>query len=124
MEQFANPEILKTMTLGEKLLDSLTVLGLGMGITFVVLVALIYAIKVLKIFSGTKSKPVEAKKVVESAPKKESATDEELVAVIAAAIASATGQSTSDFRIQSITRVSEPLPAWAQAGLMNNMKRL
>lgn len=42
--------------------------------------------------------------------------DMELIAVIAAAIASSTGMELGDFRVKSIVRIPETSPVWARIG--------
>ncbi len=74
MGDFANPEILKTLSIGEKLINSLSVTVLGMTITFLILVILMFSIKLL---SKVANRTVSTKLVED---------DTELVAVITAAI--------------------------------------
>ncbi len=87
---------------------------IGMGTVFVMLVFISILIWLLgfipKLFSGEKKKAVsesaEAVSVVESAVTETAQTeDRELVAVIAAAIAAATGASTDSFVVRSIRKV-------------------
>ena len=85
---------------------------LGMGTVFVMLIAIaliIYCFKIIPVIQkkfAKKAEPAaEAPKVapVAAAPVQET-DDLELVAVIAAAIAAATGTSTDDFVVRSIKR--------------------
>jgi hypothetical protein len=48
--------------------------------------------------------------------------NEEIVAVIEAAIYAAFGNSASKFRIKTIKRVSSDMPEWRKAGLYSQMK--
>lgn len=142
MERFADPTILETMSLGEKLLDSALVMLLGMGVTFLVLVFLMFSIGMLRLLFQDKKKvdkPAEKQPVAEpvkAVPVPEgddellavitaalAASQEDVVAVIAAAIA-AMETPGRRLKIQSIRRVSEPMPIWAQDGLMKNMRRM
>ena len=140
MERFADPTILETMTIGEKLLDSAIVMLLGMGITFLVLIVLMGSISLLKLaFQDRKMKAAS----VDSRPTQPAAvpaknTDDELLAVISAAIAAsqediialiaaaiaAMETPGTTLRIQSIRRVTPPMPAYAHSGLLRNMRRI
>lgn len=144
MEQFSNPDLINSLGLGDKLLNSLLVMVLGMGITFIVLIGLMVFIALLKSFSGHKKEvkkesiiQPEPVKVVEkkalSLPKDDDellaviaaaiqAQDDELVAVIASVIAML--DQTSPLKIQSIKRINPPMPAWAQSGLNRNLRRI
>lgn len=146
MEQFSNPDLINSLGLGDKLLNSLLVMVLGMGITFLVLVGLMAFIALLKSFSGHKNTvhkeeiplssapaaPVE--KTVLALPSDDDellaviaaaiqAQDDELVAVIASVIAMLEQQS-SHLKIQSIKRLNPAMPAWAQSGLNSNLRRI
>lgn len=143
MERFADPTILETMSLGEKLLDSALVMLLGIGVTFLVLIFLMFSIGLLRLLFQGKTKaeePARPKQPV-AAPAKAvpvpagddelmavitaalAASQEDVIAVIAAAVA-AMETPGRRLKIQSIRRVSEPMPIWAQDGLMKNMTRM
>lgn len=143
MERFTDPTILETMSVGEKLLDSLLVMVLGMGVTFLVLVFLMFSIGVLRVlFQGKKATEDKARpKQPVAAPAKANTAgdDDELIAVINAAIAASQQEdiiaviagaiaametSGRRLKIQSIRRVTDPMPIWAQDGLMKNMRRI
>ena len=97
---------------------------------FVVLILIAFLISGLKAFSG------EDKKKVESKPeaKKESVNTplvtiqedpnqitEELVAVIAAAVAANLGMNIPDINIKSIRRVPQMTSTWSNAGTMKGI---
>ena len=93
---------------------------MGILIVFLILVIIMMVIKAMALFSGEKKvkKPV-VEAPVQSAPETVSETapetdDLELVAVITAAIAAMTGESTSDFVVRSYKKV--PGRAWNKAG--------
>ena len=117
----------------EQLLMSLKVMVLGMGTVFVALIALIYVIeltnKVLNIaqqesrqdtnraetdvnkseavnenFSGSKTNEVIQE------------DEEEIIAVITAAIAASLNRSTHDIVVRSVKRVPYNTPAWNRIG--------
>lgn len=49
MERLADPNIMETLSLGEKLSESLLVMLLGVGIVFAVLVLLMFCIRLLTV---------------------------------------------------------------------------
>lgn len=141
MERFVDPTILETMSLGEKLLNSLQVMLLGVAVTFSVLIFLMFSIWILRLlFQGKKAAPDTArpKQPVAAPAKPQESTDDELMAVITAALAASQDDVIAviagaiaametpgrRLKIQSIRRVSEPMPIWAQDGLMNNMRKI
>ena len=97
---------------------------MGILIVFLILVIIMTVIKAMALFSGekkakNKQAPLMQQAPVQKAPEKASEnapeTDElELVAVITAAIAAMTGESTSDFVVRSYKKVSGN--AWNKAG--------
>jgi len=104
---------------------------LGMGITFSVLIVLMFVISLFKRFSAPdeptptakgkpspKAKPAVEKTVEQSALR----TDEGLVAAIAASIAMMLGISASNIRIRDIRRVADTLPVWHRAGIADQMQ--
>ncbi len=86
MENFANPEFIKTLSMGEKFSYSLTVTLLGMGITFLILVLLMFSIKLLSKVALKASEKTKEKGVVLEQD------DLELVAAISAAITEYSGK--------------------------------
>lgn len=105
------------MTLGEKLNEGLITLVLGMGTVFAVLIFLWFIIAVVGKILGAATKSKAPKKaaepvsapvpaaVSEPAPEVESGiSDEELVAVMAAAIAAFGGENAPRMRIRSVRR--------------------
>jgi len=115
------------------LLDSLIITVFSMAVVFGVLVLIAYLIKLLKAIStDKKEKQVEnirqeavANKMDEIIEDREQTEDEELVAVISAAIAASLGVSIPEINIKAIRRINQPMPSWAQAGRTEQiMKRL
>ncbi len=103
------------MTLGEKLNAGLVTLVLGMGTVFAVLIFLWVIIALVGKILGAATKSKAPKKaaepapapaaVSEPAPEVESGiSDEELVAVMAAAIAAFGGENAPRMRIRSVRR--------------------
>ena len=103
----------KVYTLGETMTKAAMNTAMGMGTVFVMLIVISLIISCFTLINKVQSK-VENKKaaaapapaVVEAAPAPvvPQTDDLELVAVIAAAIAAATGTSTDDFVVRSIKR--------------------
>ena len=100
--------------------DSLLITLFSMILVFVVLLAISYLIELLRIATNgkveTKDTLVKENKTMEEIPEKENLNDEELVAVIAAAIAASMGVGIPDINIKSINRVSPSEPKWAETG--------
>ncbi|MDN5352577.1 MAG: glutaconyl-CoA/methylmalonyl-CoA decarboxylase subunit delta [Clostridiales bacterium] len=126
LERFQHFGTFSQMSLGDKLVASLYVTLLGMGITFTALI-IIWGVTTLMSKSIRKS---EMKKTLESATvqavatakgkalptenaidKGETLEDELLIAVITAAIVAATGKS---FTIKTIRRVDDQAPVWGK----------
>lgn len=92
---------------------------------FAVLILIAFLISGLKAFGGEKnekieSKPKEIKETIESIVVTEdpSMITEELVAVIAAALAANLGMDIPDINIKSIRRVPQMTTAWSNVGSM------
>lgn len=129
LERFADPGLIGAMSFGEKMLASVYVAMLGMGITFLALVLLWAAIAAMSriLASAEKRKAAPAVMVAPQAaavPQAEPAQDEsELVAVIAAAIAAATGRDIERIVVRDIRRVGEGQPIWRQAGIQRQVSK-
>lgn len=134
LERFADPTIIQSMSFGEKMMASVYVAVLGMGITFIALVILWGAIAIMsRVIAGFENKKTEVKvvkeqPVVDSSPVEasvqESASDEkELVAVITAAIAAITEQPANQIFVRNIRRVEGNLPAWQRAGIAKQVAK-
>ena len=99
---------------------------MGILIVFLILVIIMMVIKAMALLSGEKKSKNKQASLTQSAPvQKEAETvpettpetdDLELVAVITAAIAAMTGESTSDFVVRSYKKVHGN--AWNKAGRM------
>lgn len=128
---FLNKDTIHTLTLNQKMFFSLVVTVLGMGITFVGLIVIQYMIGITSVIvRGIEKRlnkavtidksPALMPEVIQVTPKAVSSdTDElneELVAVITAAIAASLQTHTSNIVVKNIRRVSQTAPAWATAG--------
>lgn len=121
------------MTIQEALSKGLETTVIGLIIVFTVLLVLMIVLKIMeKIFYKPDSKN-EAKvqmpkqEKIEKAPEfvKPITTDvedeEELIAVLTAAIAASLNTSTYNLKIKSYRRVSGNAPAWKRAGLTDTI---
>ncbi len=99
-------------SLGEKMSNAGMNTIMGIGTVFVILIVIcliIYAFRLIPYFMNRNKKEqvevVKSSPVVEQIAARETQQDDlELVAVIAAAVAAATGQTTDDFVVRSIKR--------------------
>lgn len=102
----------------------------GMGIVFIVLVALQYILKSMKVvFYKEKKEGAEVTQVPEKRPAEavmpqinnvEAATDDELAAVITAALMSCLG-SRSNIIVRHIRRVDDQTPVWGKVSRTDQM---
>ena len=108
----------------DTLIFGLTVALIGMAIVFAGLVVLIGLVKLLVLATGSIGKPKQEKKAAEpapvAAPVVEAAVpaagaDDELIAVITAAIAAMMDGDNSGFVVRHVRRVSNT-PAWSKSG--------
>lgn len=113
------------ITMGEALSTGGIVTVTGIGIVFAVLVILMLVLMLFKvIFARNAKKPEQTKAAqvpvqVPAAPvkKDDDMDEEELVAVLTAAVAASLNTSTYNLRIKSYRRVDTKRPAWNKAGI-------
>ena len=128
MEQFLNPALRsgEGIQLGDALKVGGMVTGVGLFIVFSVLVILMIVLMLFKIIfyrpQTNKQKnlgSVEVKKEVVEVKEqvKEPVNDEELIAILTAAIAASLNTSTYNLKIKSYRRVGNNAPSWNRAGL-------
>jgi sodium pump decarboxylase gamma subunit len=122
----ADPQAIHTLSTNEKVSIVLFVAGLGMAVTFAVLIFLWFAISVLssvlRNFGEEKKKPQPVKKVEPVVAVEETEEeDEELVAVIAAAVAASLNTSIHNIVVKNIVRVNDHSPSWAKTGRIEQM---
>lgn len=123
LEQFANPELLDGLSFGDKLSGSIMVTILGMGITFLALIILMGATMLLSKLAYREA-PAVVKVPAKKAVKKEvpiatEDDDEELIAVLSAAIAASTGKAVNSIVVRGYREVTNGIPAWSGSSLMN-----
>lgn len=108
------------LTLGEALKTGATTTVLGLSIVFSVLIILMIVLALFKVIFYRAPKK-EIKPVTTAVSVNETAqedTDEdELIAVLAAAVAASLNTSTYNLRIKSYRRTDNKTPSWNKAGL-------
>lgn len=121
----ADPQAIKTLSFMEKMAAGLVVSFLGMGITFIALIILQLIIGLLARFAATGSREPLQKLEIDTAAAvddtADQAEDEELVAVISAAIAMKMQPAGKNIIIRSIRRIEDPSLAWSKAGIFDQM---
>ena len=128
MEIFSNPEVMHTLSFGEKMLASTITMIMGLGITFTVLILIWIFIAIMGKVLGTGSKPKAAPAAAAAAPAPvetkapaEEASDDSLVAVIAAAIAAYQGANANNLVVKKITRLSGDNTPWGASALEDRL---
>lgn len=129
MERFADPNLFVGLTFGEKLSGSLVTTLMGMGTTFTILALLWFIIAMTSKLIQRSEKKAEAAAAAPVAPapqagvapaaaEEETATNnDELVAVLMAAIEASSGSEyVNKLRISKISRIAGARPAWNMAG--------
>lgn len=129
LDRLANQAEIVNMTMSEKLAATFYVTILGMGITFLVLIFLQYCIVFMSaMLNREKGKAAVAVKEsnvslerpvpVDLQPESE---DEELIAVLTAAVAACMGRPADTFVVRNVLRIQDGTPNWAKAGLLEQM---
>ncbi|NLM12349.1 MAG: OadG family protein [Epulopiscium sp.] len=114
----------------EEFLNGLMVTVIGMGVTFLALIALSYILDIFRILAeGPSSKKVEEPKQEEIVIKEEVYEEEipeqddlELIAVITAAIAASLDTTTDQLRVRSFRRINSNTSAWSKAGRISQVQ--
>ena len=125
LTQLANPETIHTLPLVANILSGLIVTMLGMGITFISLIALQVIISLLARFTapsaGQAALQPPAPTVAAGREADAAGGDDELVAVITAAIAMYPSLAQKNIVIRNIRRIENQVPAWNRAGMLDQM---
>lgn len=133
LELMRNPEYVANMSVAEKFSGGLLVTALGMGITFCVLLILWGSIVVMsRMLNGSpkknQEKPVVIQKtavqpvVQEAVVDANDGADEELIAVITAAIAASLNTSMHNIIVRNITEYPSRQVAWSKAGIAEQIQ--
>lgn len=113
--------------------QGLIVTVFSMAVVLAVLLLISYLINILKVTTNGKDKKVQPEetealvekkqKYVEKGALNKNVDDEELTAVIAAAISASMGVSIPDINIKAIRRVSQNTSTWAEMGRKEQISR-
>lgn len=125
---------IESLSTGERVLGSLQVTLLGVGIVFTALLFLYLTIVIMdKVLNKPEAKPApkvqeplsQVKEIVEEeSAEEESVDDTELVAVITAAVAASLNTSTHNIIVRNIVRTSDATPAWGRMGRIEQINRM
>lgn len=114
----------ESVQLGEALSAGLKVTVVGLSIVFAVLIVLMIVLVLFRVIFYKEAKNNVNEKQIESVPSpipqkvSESKNEnDELIAVITAAIAANLGTEESKFKIRSYRRIPNKKPAWNRAGI-------
>jgi sodium pump decarboxylase gamma subunit len=127
LKQFADPGVMHSLSMADKLLAGLVTTLLGMGITFTALILLQLVIswmdRLINRPAADTAGTSETATAAEPAVAKESTTrdDHELVAVLTAVIAMKLKTSVGNIVIRNIEKVEDRSPAWNRAGIIDQM---
>lgn len=125
LAKFADPEVMKTLSLTERLMAGLITTLLGMGITFLSLVILQFVIMLMARLTSVKGTKMvvesPVKTVARGTPQAASAGDEEIVAALSVALALQLNTSVSNIVIRNIEKVETSSSAWHRAGIAEQM---
>ena len=130
MEQFLT-EALKTgkdVELGDALAVGGMVTGVGLSIVFGVLITLMIVLMLFKVIfykddskKKTMNEPLTQEIVEKDTTVKENISNDELIAVLTAAIAASLNTSTYNLKIKSFRRIENNKPAWNRAGISDTI---
>jgi glutaconyl-CoA/methylmalonyl-CoA decarboxylase subunit delta len=125
MMKFSDPNVIKTLSQQDRLICGLIVTLLGMGITFTALIVLQFLIQLLEKIAVTKVIDPEKNMII---AKKQAAEnledirkDEELVAVLTAALAMKMKTTVGNIVIRNIRKSKEQSSLWNRAGISEQM---
>lgn len=127
------------MTLNEALSQGMLVSGLGMTIVFAVLVILMLVLMIMKVVFYKEDKPSKQKKnpkiskngdeelmaviaAAVAAGTQPSMSEDELIAVLTAAVAASLNTSTYNLKIKSYRRIGSNAPVWNRAGVRETIE--
>jgi glutaconyl-CoA/methylmalonyl-CoA decarboxylase subunit delta len=124
--KFADPDVMKTLSISERFIAGLITTVLGMGITFFSLVVLQFVMILMAKLSGNKVEEVPAavmqsEEIKNSEKEVEPMKDEELVAALSVALAMKLKTSVGNIVIRNIERVEDTTPVWSKAGLLEQL---
>ena len=109
-------------SVGERLIQGFETSVIGIAVVFTVLIILILALQAMGKVLAEKDTPPDndvgveapvAVQIQQEQQAKPGAIDANIIAVIAASIAAYTGKTTSEIKVASIKRISNPDAGWA-----------
>lgn len=125
---FANPDVVHSLSVSDKLTAGLVTTLLGMGITFSALVILQFIISWMDKGLNRKKKtkapeplPQQQEELQPQEARENPIDDNELVAVIASVLAANLKTSVENIVIRNIERIEDRSPAWNRAGIIEQM---
>lgn len=125
LQKFADPEVMKALSLSDRLFAGLITTLLGMGITFISLVILQIVIQLTARLAAPKPEKKVSADVEEVALDNSASNslshEEEIVAAITTALAVQLKTSVSNIVIRNIEKVGEPSSSWHKAGVAEHM---
>jgi len=126
LAKFADPDIIQTLSLSDKLFAGLVATILGMGITFSALIILQFVIVLMeKILRAPerRSEVLQQPENLQATQKEVSSTetDDELIAVVSSVIALQLRTSVNNIVIRNIEKTDNSSPAWNTAGIVEQM---
>lgn len=113
----------QNLSLGEALAMGGQTTVIGLAIVFAVLIILMIVLSLFKVifYKKPKTQAVPVAAPAQAAPVEEETADdtdeEELIAVLTAAVAASLNTSTYNLRIKSYRRTDNKMPAWNKAGV-------
>lgn len=113
----------KTLTIGEALAEGVQVTVVGLSIVFAVLIILMLVLMLMKVIfykdpNKTQKQDIEITQDFAQQVTAESTQDEEeLIAVLTAAVAASLNTSTYNLNIKSYRRIENRNSAWNKAGI-------
>ena len=122
---FSDPQALKNLSMSQKMVASLVTTLLGMGITFLSLVALQVVVFLMAKFIH--ERPAEKEADSENTVVKDTGSEEiesqEVVAAISASLAVVLQRSPHGLIIKNIKKVEDAGPVWSKVGMFEQMDR-
>ena len=124
LTQLADPGTIRTLSFAQKMTASLVVTMLGMGITFIALIVLQIIISLLAKFTANPKETPAPAAIAATSPLQKTvsnADEDELVAVITAAIAMYPQHPQQTLIVRNIRKIEMNMAAWNRTGILDQM---
>ena len=106
--------------------QTLVVTVFSMAIVFLSLLAISFILDIFKVTMSGKGKKnkeeIKPDTIIKEKPQETKENEEELVAVITAALAASLGKSVDGLIVKNIRRIPDSEPAWIKAGRLELMR--